>query len=59
LYDEARNPLIRNSCFKVFEVGMYWANIKGRFQGNSERGSTPKRRIYLAMKYGNIWLSKV
>ena len=38
---------------------MYWANIKGRFQGSSERGATPNRRIYLAMKYGNLWLSKV
>jgi hypothetical protein len=36
----------------MVKVGIYWANIKGRFGG-------PKAgRIYLALKYGMRWRAK-
>jgi hypothetical protein len=36
---------------------MYWAKIKGRFRGGTNSGA--ERRIYLAIKYGNLWRTKV
>tara|TARA_B110000285_G_C15060480_1_gene582088 strand:+ start:786 stop:983 length:198 start_codon:yes stop_codon:yes gene_type:complete len=41
---------------KITGVGMYWAQIKGRFRGS--KFSTAERRIFLAMKYGNLWKAK-
>ena len=38
---------------------MYWASIKGRFQGINKQSSGAQRRIYLAMKYGSIWINNV
>lgn len=38
---------------------MYWASIKGRFQGISKHSSGAQKRIYLGMKYGSIWLNNV
>jgi len=36
----------------MVKVGIYWANIKGRFGG-------PKAgRIYLALKYGMRWRAR-
>jgi hypothetical protein len=38
---------------KIVSVGIYWAQIKGRF------GQKPgNNRIYLAMKYGMRWRAK-
>ena len=39
----------------MMKVGMYWANVKGRFRQNS----AAERRIYLAIKYGNRWRTKL
>ena len=38
---------------------MYWASIKGRFQGINKQSSGAQRRIYLGMKYGSIWINNV
>ena len=43
---------------KIVEVGLYWAKIKGRFRSNNA-SSGAERRIYLAIKYGNIWRTRV
>ena len=42
---------------KITQVGMYWANIKGRFKTGQK--SAAERRIYLAIKYGNLWRARV
>ena len=45
------------ALLKITQVGMYWANIKGRFKTGQK--SAAERRIYLAMKYGNLWRARV
>ena len=44
---------------KIVEVGIYWAKVKGRFRSNTLSSSGAEKRIYLAIKYGNIWRTKV
>ena len=53
-----RRKKLQKSLVKVIQVGLYWAKVKGRFRtGASSSGA--ERRIYLAIKYGNLWRTKV
>ena len=63
---QRENQMKAGSLLQVFKVGLYWAGIKGRFRSSSSLAtsssyaqSSAERRIYLAMKYGNRWRSKV
>lgn len=53
---DRENKIKNLALIKMTGVGMYWAQIKGRFRGS--KSSAAERRIYLAMKYGNIWRAK-
>lgn len=45
---------IQGALTKMVSVGIYWAQIKGRFGLKTAAGN----RMYLAMKYGMRWRAK-
>lgn len=53
-----KRAIVNQALMKIVQVGMYWSQVKGRYP-KEKLSNGAEKRIYLAIKYGNMWRSKV